>query len=218
MELAKPLELGNLKFSEPSSINIGGLKKITIRKDGKPLVIPTGKCFSYGVKKDTKYKSKSMSLVLDDVTVRAFEEICSQCEKHLGKPLSKTSYRRDDGTVMVYAKLKMAKGEIVSKFYKDKGEIDPMTCDGKHCEVKAALAIEGVILSENNANLQVKIHEVLEFLESNGSLTDGGRRNKLRQKLRVGNFTKEVVDEFLRQRQHQRQREVARRNPVSPKE
>ena len=100
MELAKPQELGNLKFSEPASINIGDMKKVTIRKeDGKPLVIPTGKCFSYGVKKDVKYKTTSMSLVLDDVTVRAFEEICSQCEKHLGNPLSKLFYRRDDGTV-----------------------------------------------------------------------------------------------------------------------
>ena len=145
MELAKPQELGNLKFSEPASINIGDMKKVTIRKeDGKPLVIPTGKCFSYGVKKDAKYKTTSTSLVLDDVTIRAFEEICPQCEKHLGKPLSKTLYRRDDGTITIYAKLKMAKGEILSKFYKDKEEIDPMTYEGEHCEVKAALAIEGV--------------------------------------------------------------------------
>ena len=85
MELAKPQELGNLKLSEPASINIGGLKKVTIRKeDGKPLVIPTGKCFSYGVKKDSKYKSVSMSLVLDDVTVRAFEEICSSAKSTSG--------------------------------------------------------------------------------------------------------------------------------------
>ena len=70
------MELGNLKLSEPATINIGGLRKITIRKeDGKPLVIATGKCFSYGVKKYTKFKSVSMSLVLDDVTFRAFETI-----------------------------------------------------------------------------------------------------------------------------------------------
>ena len=162
MELAKPTELGNLKFSEPASINIGGLKKVTIRKEeGKPLVVPTGKCFSYGVKKDAKYKTTSMSLVLDDVTVRAFEEICSQCGKHLGSPLSKLLYRRDDGTVTVYAELKMAKGEIFSKFYKDKDEIDHMAYEGKHCEVKAALAIEGIILSEKKASLQVKIHEAM---------------------------------------------------------
>ena len=120
MELSNPTDL-KLKFSEPTPINIGDLKKITIqRKDGKPLLIPTGKCFSYGVKKDAKYKSVSMSLVLDDVTIRAFESVLSQCEKHLGNPLSKFLYRRDDGTTTVYAKLKMAKGEILSKFYKDK--------------------------------------------------------------------------------------------------
>ena len=162
MELAKPTELGNLKLSEPSSINIGGLKKITIRKeDGKPLVIATGKCFFFGVKKDTKYKSVSMSLALDHVTVRTFETILAQCEKHLGKPLSKLLYRRDDGTVTIYAKLKMAKGEILSKFDKVREEIDLMTYEGKHCEVKAALAIEGVILSREKANLQVKIHEAM---------------------------------------------------------
>ena len=162
MELAKPQELGNLKFSEPASINIGDMKKVTIRKeDGKPLVIPTGKCFSYGMKKDVKYKTTSMSLVLDDVTVRPFEEICSQCEKHLGSPLSKFFYRRNDGTVTIYAKLKMAKSEILSKFCKDGQEIDPITYEEKHCEVKAALAIEGVILSEKKASLQVKIHEAM---------------------------------------------------------
>ena len=142
MELAKPTELGNLKLSESSSINIGGLKKITIRKeDGKPLVIATGKCFFFGVKKDTKYMSGLTSLDLNDVTVRTFETILAQCEKHLGKPLSKLLYRRDDGTVTIYSKLKVAKGEILSKFYKDREEIDPMTYEGKHCEVKAALAI-----------------------------------------------------------------------------
>ena len=52
---------------------------------------------------------------------------------------------------------------------------------------------------------------VSEYLQSNGPLTYGSQRNKLRRKLKIGNFNKEMVDEFLRQRQHQRQREVARR-------
>ena len=158
MELTSPTNL-KLKFSEPTSINIGDMKKITIRReDGKPLVIPTGKSFSYGVKKDTKYKSVSMSLVLHDVTIGVFESVISLCEKHLGKP---PSYRRDDGTVTAYVKLKTVKGEILSKFYKDNEEIDPMTYEGKHCEVKAALAIEGMIISEKKVNLQVKIHEAM---------------------------------------------------------
>ena len=153
MELTNPTNL-KLKFSEPTSINIGNLTKITIRReDGRPLVIPTGKCFSYGVKKDTKFKSVSMSLVLDDVTIRPFESVIFQCEKHLGKSLSKFLCRRDDGTTTAYVKLKTFKGEILSKFYKDKEEIDPMTYEGKHC-VKAALAIESMIVGEKKVNLQ----------------------------------------------------------------
>ena len=108
-----------------------------------------------------KFKSTSVSLVLDDVTIQAFESILSQCEKHLGKPPLKFLYRRDDGATTIYAKLKTAKGEILSKFYKDKEEIDPMTYEGKHCEVKAALAIEGIILGDKKVNLQVKLHEAI---------------------------------------------------------
>ena len=148
MELTNPTNL-KLKFSEPTSINIGDLMKITIRReDGKSLIIPTGKCFSYGVKKDVKYKSVSMSLVLDDVTTKAFGTILSQCEQHLGKPPSKFLYPRDDGTTTAYVKLKTSKGEILSKFYEDKKKMDPMTYEEKHCEVKAALAIEGMIVGE----------------------------------------------------------------------
>ena len=51
----------------------------------------------------------------------------------------------------------------------------------------------------------------MEYLERGGPLTDGSRRSKLRRELRVGKFTKEMVDEFARQQQHQRQREIARR-------
>ena len=161
MELTNPTNL-KFKFSEPTPINIGDLKEITIRReDGKPLVIPTGKCFSYGVKKDMKFKSVSMSLVLDDVTIQAFESILSQCEERLGNPPSKFLYCRDDGTTTAYVKLKTAKGEILSKFYKDKEEIDPMTYEGKHCEVKAALAIESMVVNEIRVNLQVNVHEAM---------------------------------------------------------
>ena len=51
---------------------------------------------------------------------------------------------------------------------------------------------------------------IAEYLQRNGPLTYESQRNKLRRELKVGNFTKEAVDEFLRQRQLQRQREVAR--------
>lgn len=154
MELTRQIE--NLKFSDPS--NVGSFRKITIKNEKeKSLFIATGKCFSDGVKKDLRYKSTSMSLVLDDDTVKKFENIIEQCEKHLGKSISKFLYRRDDDTVTIYAKLKMAKGEILTKFCKDGKEIGPMNYEGKHCELKAVLAIEGISL--NGEKLQVKIHD-----------------------------------------------------------
>ena len=54
--------------------------------------------FSYGVKKDLKYGTVSMSLVLDDGVVKALEDVISQCKEHLGKTLSNVLYCRDDGT------------------------------------------------------------------------------------------------------------------------
>ena len=53
------MELTNLanvnpEFGEPPATNIDGLKMINIHQGGKKLIIPTGKCFSFGVKKDMK--------------------------------------------------------------------------------------------------------------------------------------------------------------------
>ena len=51
MELTSPTNL-KLKFFEPTSINIGDMKKITSRREnGKLLVIPTGKGFLRGQKR-----------------------------------------------------------------------------------------------------------------------------------------------------------------------
>ena len=116
MELSNPSDL-KIEFSDPKPISIANLTKINIRQGEKPVIIPTGKCFSYGVRKDRKYKIESMALVLDETTVKAFESVLSQCESHLGKPVSKFLYRRDDGTTTAYVKLRTAKGEILSKFY-----------------------------------------------------------------------------------------------------
>ena len=117
MELSNPSHL-KLEFSEPKPISIANLTKITIRrKDGKSLIIPTGKCFSYGVRKDKKYKTESIALVLDETTAKAFESVLSQCESQLGRPVSKFLYRRDEGSTTVYVKLKTSNGEILSKFY-----------------------------------------------------------------------------------------------------
>ena len=122
----------SLKFSEPKSINIGGMKKITIKTDeGKPLYVYTEKCHSFGVKKDERFKTTSMALVLDENSIKKFGEIIEQCEKHLGKSLSKFLYRRDDGTV--------------TKSYEDGQEIDPMKYERKNCDLKAVLEIEGIV-------------------------------------------------------------------------
>ena len=81
MELSKPQEIGNLKFSEPTSINIGDMKKITIRReDGKPLVIPTGKCFLRGEKRHEVQVRVNVPRSRQH-TIGAFESIISQCEK-----------------------------------------------------------------------------------------------------------------------------------------
>ena len=148
-----------LRFSEPASIGIEGVKKINIRTEGgKLLVISTEKCFSHGLRKDEMYNSTSMSLVLDDVTTGIIEAIIAQCEKHLEKPLLKTLYRRDDRSATIYTKLDASKGEILTTFYEDGEVIDPMKYEGKRCDVKA---IGGIILSEKGARLQVKIYEAM---------------------------------------------------------
>ena len=157
MELSNPTDL-KLEFSEPKPLNIANLTKINIRREGKPVIIPTGKCFSYGVQKDKKYKTESMAHVLDEATVKEFESVLSQCERHLDKPVSKFSYRRDDGSTTAYVKFKTSKGEIQTKFYENGKEIDPLSYEGKPCDVKATLAIEGLVVG-NNVNLQVKIHD-----------------------------------------------------------
>ena len=98
-----------------------------------------------------------MSIVLDETTVGVIEKVISKAEQHLGKPLSKALYRREDGTATIYAKLEKPKSEILTKFYQNKKEIDQMTYEGKHCEVKSALLIGGISVREDKVNLQVKV-------------------------------------------------------------
>ena len=100
-------------------------------------------------------------IVLDETTNGAVEKIIHKAEQHLGKPLSKVLYRREDGTATVYAKLEKSKSKILTKFYQDGKEIDPMTFEGKNCEVKAALLIGGISVREDKANLQVKVYEAM---------------------------------------------------------
>ena len=132
MELTNPANV-NPEFSEPTETNIDGLTMINISQGGKRLIIPTGKCLSFGVRKDVKFGTMSMSIVLDETTVEVIEKVISKAEKHLGKPLSKALYHREDGTTMVNAKLEKSKSKILTKFYQDEKEIDPMIYEGKHC-------------------------------------------------------------------------------------
>ena len=67
-------------------------------------------------------------------------------------------HRRDDGSVTAYIKLKTSENEILSKFYENGEEIDPLKYEGKSCDVKATLAIEGLVVG-NNVNLHVRIHD-----------------------------------------------------------
>lgn len=147
----------SLKFSEPKSIDIGRMKKITVKTDeGKPIYVYTEKCHSFGVKKDDRFKTTSILLVLDETSIKKFEDVIDLCEKHLGKPLSKVLYRRDDGTVTVYPKFKKH-----TKFYESGEEIDPMKYERKNCDAKAVLEVEGIILNAEKANLQVKVYEAM---------------------------------------------------------
>ena len=160
MELTNPASV-NPEFSEPTETNIDGLTMINIRQGGKKLIIPTGKCFSFGVRKDVKFGTVTMSIVLDETTVEVIEKVIFKAEKHLGKRLSKVLYRRKDGTTTIHAKLEKFKSKILTKFYQEEKEIDPMIYEGKHCEVKAALLISGISVREDKANLQVKVYEAM---------------------------------------------------------
>ena len=56
-----------IKFETEKSLNVGGMKMISVKtNEGKQLFVKTDKCFSFGVKKDKRFKTVSMSLVLDE--------------------------------------------------------------------------------------------------------------------------------------------------------
>ena len=146
----------SVKFGNEKSLNVGGIKMIPVRtEDDKQLFVKTEKCFSFGVKKDKKFKTVSMSLVLDEATTKILKDIVSQCEGHLGRPLTKRLfYGKDDSTI--YPRLKPS-----TKFYELEKEIDPMKYEEKHCDVKAVLEVGGILLNGDDASLQVKVYEAL---------------------------------------------------------
>ena len=105
-----------MKFGEVKKLKAGEMPIIPIRTDdGKPLYLTTGKCFSYGVKHDKEFDTKSMSLKLDDVTVKSLQAILAECGEHVGAPLTKRFFY-DDKTI--YPKLKPT-----SKLYEGVNEV-----------------------------------------------------------------------------------------------
>ena len=96
-----------------------------------------------------------MSLILDENTTKTLKDIVSQCESHLGRPLTKKLfYGNDDNTI--YPKLKPS-----TKFYELEDEIDVSKYEDKICDVKAVLEVGGILLNGDNASLQIKIYEAL---------------------------------------------------------
>ena len=147
----------SIQFKPEKSLNVGGIKLIPIKtEDDKQVFVKTKKCFSFGVKKDKKFKTISMSLILDDDTLKQLKTIVKQCEDHLGRPLTKkVFYSNDEKTI--YPKLK---SDV--KFYEtEKGEIDVDKYEDKICDVKAVLEIGGILLNGDNASLQLKVYEAL---------------------------------------------------------
>ena len=151
-----------LKFSEVKVLK-NGVKKIFVRsEEGEPLRIVTGKCLSYGVKKSEKYNTKSISVILDENSREELKTLIGKCEEHFGKSLTKVLYEREDGSATIYPKIREYE-EYKSVFYGENGnEIDPMEFEGKHCEIKCVLEIEGIIISEEEkASLQLRIYEAM---------------------------------------------------------
>ena len=143
----------SIKFETVKLLNVGGMKMIPIKTgEGKQLFVKTNKCFSFGVKKVKKFKTISLSLVLDEETLKTLKDIVSQCESHLDRPLTKRV--RINNTI--YPKLKRS-----AKFYETEGERDVSKYEDKACDVKAVLEIGGILLNGDNTSLQLKVYEAL---------------------------------------------------------
>ena len=146
----------SVQFKAEKSLNIAGMKMVPIRAtDGKQVFVRTGKCFSFGVKKDKKFETVSMSLVLDEESLKTLKNIVEECESHLGRPLTKKLFYGDDENT-IYPKLKP-----FVKFYEVDGEIDVFKYEDKTCDVKAVLEVGGILLNGDTVSLQVKVYEAL---------------------------------------------------------
>ena len=147
----------SIQFKAEKLLNVSGMKMIPIKTtDDEQVFVKTNNCFSFGVKKDNKFETVSMSLVLDEESLKTLKNIVEQCEDHLGRPLTKKLFYGEYGN-MIYPKLKP-----YVKFYEsDFGEIDVFKYEEKICDVKAVLEVGGILLNGENVTLQVKVYEAL---------------------------------------------------------
>ena len=154
-------------------------KKIPIslkRPDGSvgPLIMVSDTIFSFGVQRDTKYDTYTVSLALCDKDkptrkqrqfVEAIRDIISACD-----PKPKSCFYGNEVNPIMYLKLDFDKrcGEFTTKFYERKTmedkkstkEIMPEKYIGKYCQVKVAVKIDSVFVVKG-ATLQVKVHTII---------------------------------------------------------
>ena len=143
-----------LKAKKP--LNVPGMEMIPIKTiNGEPYFVKTNKCFSYGVKRDSKFKTLSMSLKLDEETLKTLKNIVKECEDHLNSPLTKKLFYGDDENT-IYPKLKPS-----VKFYEVDGEVDVSEYEDRTCDVKAVLEVTGILFNGDKIGLQVKVYEAL---------------------------------------------------------
>ena len=67
----------SIQFKTEKSLSVAEMKMIPIKtNDDKQVFVKTGKCFSFGVKKDKKFRDVvSMWLILDDETVQTLKNM-----------------------------------------------------------------------------------------------------------------------------------------------
>ena len=60
-----------IQFKSEKSLNVSGIKMIPIKTDDdEGVFVKTGECFSFGVRKDNRFGTVSMSLVLDEDSLK----------------------------------------------------------------------------------------------------------------------------------------------------
>ena len=146
----------SVKFEAVKELNINNMKLIPIKTNNdEQVLVKSDKCFSFGVKKDKKFKTVSMSLILDNDTTKTLKDIVKQCESHLDRSLTKkVFYGNDEKTI--YPKLKPS-----TKFYELDDEVDVSKYEDKICDVRAVLEIGGILLNGDSVSLQIKVYEAL---------------------------------------------------------